>query len=320
MECRGAPRDLGRDQGEQFLSYVREALADQGLSVRRSRWPSFRALASGRVLGRGVGREIIRHYPHQGERLAGIAPGARVSLEALVDQCARASEFRDEAPGVSAALGASGGEAWLARLLPAPAFAFDTPIVRRTLPEVGFASLEVTRPWFVSCLAGVNEEGLAVAVSVSPPANGVGGFLTASLLAQDCLQRFTRVEACIDWCRKRPAESGACLLAADATGEIAKIRPGSTADPVGRPSEGLLAAGLSPEDEVALRKHVANHPSSSGEWHPESLCAALRPTREPPAGPVPGWRVQLFPGPRRLELYAGDETKPRVAFDAVRGG
>ena len=97
--------------------------------------------------------------------------------------------------------------------------------VRRSVPEVGFASVELTKSWFVSAFAGVNEHGLAIVLQAPAEAGSPTG-LTATLLVQDCLQRFSTVAACVDWCLKRPSQGESRLGVADRWGDRAQIAPG----------------------------------------------------------------------------------------------
>ena len=57
--CAGHPRDMGFAQGQQLREVIAAAVARAGLSTRRSRWPSLRAVVSGPLRGRGAGRELF---------------------------------------------------------------------------------------------------------------------------------------------------------------------------------------------------------------------------------------------------------------------
>ena len=78
--------------------------------------------------------------------------------------------------------------------------------VRESRPVVGFRSLDVTRPWLVPAVAGVNEAGLAVIAQWPGAAAVDGDGAPPLLLVQDCLARFENVAGAADWCRKRPVE------------------------------------------------------------------------------------------------------------------
>lgn len=225
IHCEGAPRDLGRAQGRHHRDGIRRLLQEEGLSTRRSRWPSWRPLAFGPLLGRGPGREIIRHYPHQGERLAGIALAAGIPLASLVAKHVREMSH-DLALRIETRCTTVPGESpRLVRAVPDATGTDEGWVVRRSIPEIGFKSVELTRPWFVSAFAGINEHGLAVALH-APRSPGSSTSLIATLLVQDCLQRFTTVAACADWCSKRPSQGASRLMVVDASGDRAHVAPG----------------------------------------------------------------------------------------------
>jgi len=118
--------------------------------------------------------------------------------------------------------------------------------VRRSTPEVGFASVEVTLPWLVSALAGVNAAGVCVAIS---PMRGwphePGPAAPTHLLVQECLQRFEDVDGCIDWCLKRPVLGDATLVLADARGQTATVDVRGRTRTVALREKGPLAADAS---------------------------------------------------------------------------
>lgn len=191
---------MGLAQGRQLRDVIEAAVVRGGLSTRRSRWPSLRAVVSGRLRGGGAGRELFRHFAHQAERLEGLAQAANLPLDSLLELQLR--------------MGSSGSEhgegAW---------------IVRESRPVVGFRSLELTRPWGVPAVAGVNDAGLAVIVRPSESATAVirGGDAPPILLVQDCLARFEHLAGALDWCRKRPVEGEQTILLGDASGARATV-------------------------------------------------------------------------------------------------
>ena len=168
IECEGAPRDLGRAQGRVWKDAVRDHVSRSGavLSPRRSLLSSLRPWSSGTLLGRGAGREMLRHYPHLSERMAGLALAADLpfaSLVASLAQPAQSSSTGLTAPGIALA-GEAVGEAgaFAARTL-APSLTLSGRwVLRQSRPEVGFPSVELTLPWLASAVAGVNAEGVAV--------------------------------------------------------------------------------------------------------------------------------------------------------------
>jgi hypothetical protein len=205
IECEGAPRDLGLDQGRACRDWLRREFERSPL---RERWPRPQGAAHARLA-----RDLKRHFPHLSESLAGLAAGAGVPERWLVRRVAEELVAPHESRAVAS--GAAAG-ALLAVDCAGPW------IARRSRPEAGFACLELVRPWLVAAFAGVNEAGLAV---VAAPGSGAVGACAApaALLAQDCLQRFARVENALDWCCGRPAGHAAGLLLADSRGELAGV-------------------------------------------------------------------------------------------------
>lgn len=253
IECAGAPRDLGLDQGRACREPLREAHARSPL---RERWPVFFSPETARLA-----QDLKRHFPHLAESLAGLAAGAGVPERWLIHRLAQ--EQRLGGDPARAAARAEGAAALLAVARPGPW------IARRSHPEGGFACVELARPWLAAAFAGVNEAGLAV---VSAPAVARAGACAAPapLLAQDCLYRFAKVENALDWCSGRPAGYGVGLLFADARGELAGIEIRAGERRVLRPDDALLvwADGGAARAELAksLREQSPATPGGLGRW------------------------------------------------------
>ena len=260
IECEGAPRDLGVAQGQACRKAVRDHVARSGAAVRRRRYPVLTPWTSGKVLGGGAGREIVRHYPHLSERMAGLALAADLPFESLVASLlapAPTSSALLSAPALALACEESAaGGAFAARTLALPASPGAAWVLRRSRPEVGFASVELTLPWLVSAVAGVNAEGVAVVLAnnEAPSAGGGAGGVPPLLLVQECLQRFASIDGCLDWCLKRRAEGNATLFIAHASGGVAAVEFTGSERRVIRPSDGLLSEGASASAEAELRK------------------------------------------------------------------
>ncbi len=237
FDCVGDPRAMGHAQGLACRDAIRAAIAERGVPTRRSRIPSLRALTTGHRLGRGAGRELVRHYTHLAERMAGIARNADVSFESLMELFSRATTPPDPsdilfAPAVAvASAGTDGSAPVLIRTLCGGPLSQSDWLLRRSRPEVGFASVEVTLPWLATAVAGINEAGVSVAVVPRSASYGSGVLAGAVnvrhaphaiLLVQECLQRFEDIEGCIDWCSKRPRSGNVSLVLVDAHGRVAR--------------------------------------------------------------------------------------------------
>jgi hypothetical protein len=251
IECAGAPRDLGLDQGRALRAWLREALA---CSPWRERWP----LPLGAERAR-LARDLKRHLPHLAESLAGLAAGAGVPERWLLRRLASGPTAGARAlacvQGAASWLGVDCAEPWIAR---------------RSRPEGGFACIELAHPFSVAAFAGVNEEGFAV---VAAPARAQVGACAApaALLAQDCLHRFAKVENALDWCSGRPAGQGAGLLFADARGDLAGVEIRGDRRRVLRPDGALLVFA----DEIAAGAELAKALRDAPPARPSGLARAL---------------------------------------------
>lgn len=221
VECVGHPRDLGYAQGVALRREVARKADQEGLPVSRSRWPSLHPYVKGPVRGGGSYREMIRHYTHLAERVDGLSRGADLPIDSVFPL----QDVDTASAEGSLALVASGLEARPGSMLVRGLSGSDW-VVRKSRPEVGFASVELTRPWSVSSVAGINQASLAVCLvpDAMPSVSEVSERPSVQLLVQECLQRFVDVEAGIDWCSHRPAYGTASLLLADASGSRALIR------------------------------------------------------------------------------------------------
>lgn len=245
VDCEGAPRDIGFDQGRACADALRARFAGSGWWDRlwlRPGWSD--------PHGARVARDLRRHFPHQAEWLAGVARGAGVPLAWLERELsAEALSPSREALAVAVASAASSSEigSLLART------AVRGAVVRRSRPEGGLGSVDLALPWLTAALAGVNEAGLALA-AVPGPFEGGDCAAPATLLVQDCLQRFEGVETVLDWCLGRPAAGPATLLLADASGEVAGVEFGEGERRVLRPTAGLLLAGVGSGGEAQIAR------------------------------------------------------------------
>jgi hypothetical protein len=233
IECAGHPRDMGLAQGGAFAEAIREACGQAGLPRRRSRLPSLRGLADGPLRGSGAGREFHRHFAHLAERLEGLARGANVPGDSVLDLhlrvreggtagglLARRSALRAHRSGESG----TSKRILLERSLPAAVGDESGWMLRESRPAVGFRSVEVGLPWLVPGVAGINEAGLAVmAGPILWGTSGYTGFAPSALLVQECLQRFEDLGGALDWCRKRPVEGEQSVVLADVSGAVATV-------------------------------------------------------------------------------------------------
>ncbi len=272
IECKGAPRDLGFDQGSALRDSVREELkiVERETVGGRFGWLRLSRRRAARRRVATVERDLLRFFPQQADRLAGMAAGVRCSRKRLVGPLVR--EFSD---GTETGLRVTGGlllavdpkrgpgHPLLGGTVDLSAKRSMLLALRHSQPDHGMASIELVLPWMASGLAGVNEAGFGIAVASGPSTDLHQQVCAASgiHLLQDCLQSCDGVEKAIEWCSKRPAGGVVSLLFADASGEVAGIVIKGDRRTVLRPDSGLLV-GLSHPDrrrtlEIACRDRPA---------------------------------------------------------------
>ena len=252
VHCAGAPRDMGRDQGEALARRI----GNEALRIVPSGWPA-RWLIEGLPTGRPprVRRDTLRFFPHMGERAMGLAGGARVGTLAIAGLLGEALDG-ERGPALVAG---TDDEARLARAVHGPV---DALAVRHSAPDTDHRSLELVLAWRVPALVGVNEHGLAVSASAHRDRAAERDCRApAVLLAQDCLQRFDVVEKAVEWLERRPAGGAASFLLLDATGARARVDVAGSARGVSR--ERTLALGVDAPP--------------GAEASPSGLCGALGP-------------------------------------------
>jgi len=242
LECEGAPRDLGSDQGRGWEDALRPH-AGAGLLAR------LRALArpadpdTGRALS-----ELKRQFPHQWEQLEGMARGAGAPVR---DLGAAMLEVLTGLVGPGPLAFVQDAEPRLGCWLPADA----RP--RRARPEGRFLSVELTLPILTTPIAAVNEAGLGLVAGFGP-SRTERGRAPAALLLRDCLERFESVEPALAWCLGRPAGAPGSILLADASGDVAGVEILPSERRVRRPVSGLLVLGRSEGREAALAKALSD--------------------------------------------------------------
>jgi hypothetical protein len=272
IECVGDPRAMGHCQGLAYRDEITKRIAMGGGKTHRSRFPSLFALTSGKHLGQGTGRELIRHYTHLAERMAGIATNADVPFDSVMElfnNATRGAGPGEELVAPAIAVGAArceqaNGSPVVLRTLSGSDLESSAWIVRKSRPEVGFASAEITLPWLATAVAGVNEAGVAVAIA--PRSASYGGGVNAGavnprnaphavLLVQECLQRFEDLDGCIDWCRKRNRSGNISLVIADAAGQLAQLEVEGTECRIAESVDGFAVDGASAQTDARLRAH-----------------------------------------------------------------
>ncbi len=210
IEARGAPFDQGLAQGlalRESIQRTRRALRSRYGFLA---WRGARQRAHARC-----GQPMQRFLPQMHERLRGIADGARVGARVL-ELC----EGMQHVQGVGSAKGPL-----LEGRLEIPPELEPSLALRRSAPDaVGFRSIELTSGPWTGCLAGVNEEGLAVLVIEDRGARGP----SLRSYAQDLLLRAEKAEVAATHLRLRARYAGGdgALLVVDPNGDALRLELG----------------------------------------------------------------------------------------------
>jgi len=318
--CEGAPRDLGRRQGSLCAAELQRAFRAAPLAQRLAvRLPQRRSAAR-------LARDLWRHFPHQAERLQALARAAGVP-EAWLWR-GLAEELRGSAAPDALALVAVGA-------LPQIVGWFSTPLrLRESRPDGRHASLEWCAAGASAARIGVNERGLAAAALAlvgagqldpgHPRAESAPGAprcaAPATLLVQDCLENFDRLEPAVDWCLARPAAGMARILLADAQGRAAAVDLALGERSLrGFEGEALLAARRAEDGEeigkllVARAAATASDAAACERWLARLLAggSARHAGVVDPAGRRAGWLEpsgrlgwrSLAPAPEAGEIH-----------------
>lgn len=117
--------------------------------------------------------------------------------------------------------------------------------VRRNLPTDGLASVVLTYPIMVGCLAGVNERGLALTLNhaFARDFQGRAGVLLTSLV-QHALDRCEDVDQAVELVLGTPVTNGAIITLADRSGARAAVEVSCTRARVRRPEGRALVASF----------------------------------------------------------------------------
>ena len=155
IECRGSPREMGRQYGEQAREEIRGNIAAFRVDATDPRAEEFAGLA---------GRVLDRFAPEILAELTGVAEGAGAALSSIlrlnqVDTFGAGS--RAHSPGCTSMALSSGPDGPVLGKNNDGAPGEPSFIVRKTLPDTGLGMLQVTYAGWLSGFDAMNNAGLA---------------------------------------------------------------------------------------------------------------------------------------------------------------
>ena len=235
LVCRGAPRDMGDDEGA-------------AIDVAALDLPKRASLQSRRAL-----RDLRRHIPQQAERLTALAARVRVSPAKLLA----------ELPMPRFCVGADGR----------PGFSGGAGYLRHSLPDAGIASVEWQARRAAPPALGLNAAGLrAVAEATDSGPLDPESHAPAVFLLAEVLQRFADARVAADWLKRRPASGSVrfylrddvreCWVRVSKRGASCRI---DEAEPLAREPTEAVAAVLLGRDGIVSegRSYFPSHQSTA---------------------------------------------------------
>ena len=253
VRCQGSPREMGFAQGAGVRTKIhaaRQILAQ--LEAFRLQQPGWLPYPVYRWLAEQKSRRYLaqcRDSSAMNQRLAGIAEGAGVSLNAICLFNA-IEPFLSSVGGCTACPGACSSVAVRGRRSatgePMVAHNFDyLPLVqplymvRESRPQGGLRAFEFTTAPLAGAVDGMNEKGLCITYDYgfttdtpSAPAAPI------SVAISETLGRCETVTEAAAFITQRPRWGGGLLMLSDATGDIASLELSSTRSHLRRPEEG----------------------------------------------------------------------------------
>lgn len=172
---------------------------------------------------------MARHSRPQLERLHGIADGSRTTLELVLGLASietMAANFQFVLGCTSLVVGRSRtkkGDPLLAYNHDFPSLLKDHLIVRRTRPQDGWRSLQVTYPPMPGAICGVNEVGLAVSLNHAFTTEPFNDGVPPTFLVQQALDRAGSTEEAVKMFRKVTFSCGSLATVVDRDGHMAAL-------------------------------------------------------------------------------------------------
>ncbi|MFO0964937.1 MAG: C45 family peptidase [Gemmataceae bacterium] len=253
--CQGSPFEMGRAQGSALAGRIDAARSTLGKieAFRRQKpwwlpYPLYR-LVAGRKARHALGGRVSRDWPDFAARLAGLAQGARASLNNLylfnaLEPLLSSIGGCTACPGACSAVAVRGSRS--AGAAPMLARNFDylpavQPLysVRESRPESGRRSLEFTVAPLAGAVDGMNEDGLCITYNYAfATDNAQASGVPLSMLICEALRQCATVADAAAWLERQQRWGGGLLMLADAGGDIASLELSTTRSFLRRPPPG----------------------------------------------------------------------------------
>lgn len=281
VTCRGSHFDMGCQQGEWVRPRIPEIfspLLDNGFTPRWLRYVNLNLIGSVVSL-KGVMIEK-RHVPNiikvarpQMKRMSGIASGSGLSLNLLlgitsIEMMAARMDFVMGC--TSLAIGrerSRTGKPLLGYNHDFPLFLRDQIFVRRSVPNKGFSSVQLTYPPLPGCICGVNEAGLAITLNHAFTTENRNHGVPPTIMVQQALDSCRTAEEVVKLLRKAKYSCGSLVTIIDKSGDMYVCELGRERFGVRKSSDGLC---LTLNDYQIAELRAVEVPSDA-KFHPRKF-------------------------------------------------
>ena len=251
--CEGQPREMGFAQGAALRDKIvsgRDVLSESEVFRLKKPWwmpfPVYYRLAQRRS------RDFLQvsfagPLSAAGQRLAGIADGARCRLNelhlfnALEPVLSSAADLTVPALSACSAVAVRGRRSATGAPMIAKNFDFlplfqPLYVIRDSRPTDGLRSLDFTTAAFCGSVDGMNEQGLCITYNYAYAADPLSVSAPISMLIADAIQHCRTVAEATERIASHPRSGAGLLMLADSTGDIASLELSNTRSSLRRPS------------------------------------------------------------------------------------
>lgn len=256
FNCSGTFYDMGKRQGQWSKPYVLpifKALTETPFTpflLRQYGTAKIMKLIFS-VLGYkhffGLLKEIKNGVPRQYERLCGLAKTSSVSLAGLLalnDIEMTAAEFHFVGGCCTLAFHPrrlkDSNKPLLTYNHDFPPFMGPFIVLRRSKPIGGFHSLQLAYPVLVGCIAGVNDQGLAVSLNHAFPVEDSKPGVPITMLVQEVLDSCATVFQAVHFLEQTNPACGSMISLLDKKGKMATVELARTRKSVRKDKNGIL--------------------------------------------------------------------------------
>ncbi len=233
LECTGTPYERGFAQGQatrkQMMLCFNSLFQSEAFELMRSRWlPA--GLARGAALRqakRVLAPALRRHHPDTWAQIQGLSAGSGIEIEQILFFAAAElmlARISFQLGGCSTLMipprFSSTEEPMLIKNFDYPYFLKSFNLVRKTKPDKGLSSVDVTLVPSVGAHTGMNEAGVALTYNYGYGSQNATHKLPVAIKVQQALQNCESAAEVVSFFEKGEQEGGAILGVQDTRGDM----------------------------------------------------------------------------------------------------